>query len=150
MRWGTAEPIVPGPTKYKEIIKIFAENSTIWFTIVHKETGQFMGQCCVKVAEPVKNRDGVFVISMLPKFWGKGYGTEATRFTIDHAFRALGIQRVSLNVLEGNEAAIAIYKKIGFKEEGRKRRANWVDGHWEDGLSMGVLDEEWAEMHWKN
>jgi len=38
----------------------------------------------------------------------------------------------------------------GFKEEGRKRRANWVDGHWEDSFSMGVLDEEWAEMYWTN
>ncbi|KAG1854860.1 acyl-CoA N-acyltransferase, partial [Suillus subluteus] len=78
------------------------------------------------------------------------WGSEATKFTVDHAFRALGVQRVSLTVLEGNEAAIAVYKKIGFKEEGRKRRANWIDGHWEDSLSMGVLDEEWAEMYWKN
>ncbi|KAG1822496.1 acyl-CoA N-acyltransferase [Suillus subaureus] len=120
MRGVTAEPIAPRPTKYKESLKTLAENSTIWFTIVHRETGQFMGQCSIKVAEPVKNRDGLFGISMLPKFWGKGYGTEATRFTVDQAFRALGVQRVSLSVLEGNEAAIAVYKKIGFKEEGRK------------------------------
>ncbi|KAG1727139.1 acyl-CoA N-acyltransferase [Suillus lakei] len=150
MRGLTAEPIAPRPTIYKEYLKTLAENSTIGFTIVLKETGEFMGQCSIKVAEPVKNRDGWFGISMLPKFWGKGYGTEATRFTVDLAFRMLGVQRVSLDVLEGNEAAIAVYKKIGFKEEGRKRRANWVDGHWEDGLSMGVLDEEWAEMYWKN
>ncbi|KAG1879081.1 acyl-CoA N-acyltransferase [Suillus subluteus] len=150
MQGVTAEPTAPRPTKYKEFLKTLAENSTIWFTIVHRETGQFMGQCSIKVVEPVKNRDGLFGISMLPKFWGKGYGTEATRFTVDHAFRALGVQRVSLTILEGNEAAIAVYKKIGFKEEGRKRRANWIDGHWEDGLSMGVLDEEWAEMYWKN
>ncbi|KAG1743328.1 acyl-CoA N-acyltransferase [Suillus paluster] len=111
-----------------------------------------MGQCSIKVTEPVKNRDGLFGIGMLPKFWGKGYGTEATKFIVDHAFRVLGVQRVSLNVLEGNEAAIAVYKKckaIGFKEEGRKRRANWHDGHWEDGLSMGVLDEEWAKRYWR-
>ncbi|KAG2065602.1 acyl-CoA N-acyltransferase [Suillus decipiens] len=107
-----------------------------------------MGQCNIKVAESVKNRDGLFWISILPKFWGKGYGTEATRFTVDHAFRALGVQCVSLNVLEGNEAAIVVYKKCsGFKEEDGKRRTNWNDGHWEDSLSMGVLDEKWAEMY---
>ncbi|KAG0700461.1 acyl-CoA N-acyltransferase [Suillus ampliporus] len=149
MRGLIAEPITPQPTKYKEFLKTIAENSTIWFTIVLKETGEYMGQCSINVIEPVKNRDGLFGISILPKFWGKGYGTEATRFTVDQAFRALGVQRVSLNVVEGNEAAIAVYKKIGFKEEGRKRRANWFDGHWEDVLSMGVLDEEWAERYWK-
>ncbi|KAG2355645.1 hypothetical protein BDR07DRAFT_1302842 [Suillus spraguei] len=162
MRGVTAEPITPRPTKYKEFLKTLAENSTIWFTIVHKETGKFMGQCSIKVAEPVKNGDGLFGISMLPKFWGMGYGTEATRFTVDHAFRALGVQ---LNVSEGNEAAIAAYKKMWgnsnfmrcckdknqqLEAAGRKRRANCNDGHWEDSLSMGVLDEKWADMYWKN
>ncbi|OAX42327.1 acyl-CoA N-acyltransferase, partial [Rhizopogon vinicolor AM-OR11-026] len=145
----TADPVTPQPTKYKEFLKTLAENSTIWFTIVLKETGKFMGYCNIKWIEPAKNRDGVLGISMFPKFWGMGYGTEAATFIVDHAFRALGVQRVSLNVFEGNEAAIAVYKKIGFKEEGRKRRGNWIDGHWEDNLSMGVLDEEWAERYWK-
>ena len=108
----TADPTIPHPTKYKEIIKTLAENSTIWFTIVLQETGEFMGYCNIRWIEPIKNRDGIFGISMLPKFWGIGYGTEATTFTVDHAFRALGIPRVSLNVFEGNEAAIAVYKKV--------------------------------------
>ncbi|KAG2065589.1 hypothetical protein BDR04DRAFT_1032366, partial [Suillus decipiens] len=69
--------------------------------IVHRETGQFMGRCSIKVAEPANlNKDGSFGISMLLKFWGKGCGTEATRFTVDHAFRVPGVQRVSVNVLE--------------------------------------------------
>ncbi|KAG1758588.1 acyl-CoA N-acyltransferase [Suillus occidentalis] len=149
MRGVTAEPIAPHPTKYKESLKTLAESSTIWFTIVEKKNMHFMGQCSIKVAEPVKNRDGSFEISMYPRFWGQGYGMEAAWFIVDHAFKALGLQRVSLDVLEGNETAIKLCKKIGFKEEGRKRRANWVDGHWEDSLSMGVLDDEWAEMYWK-
>ncbi|KAG2145832.1 acyl-CoA N-acyltransferase [Suillus clintonianus] len=140
MREVTAESLTPQPTKYKESLKTLAENSTIWFTIILRETNEFVGQCSIKVAEPVKNRDGLFGISMFPKFWGKGCVTEAAWFTVDHAFKALGVQRVSLNVSEGNKAAIA--------EEGRKRRANWIDGHWEDGLSTGVLDEEWAERYW--
>lgn len=112
VRMLSAQPVAPRPTKYKEYLKTLAENSTIGFTITHKETGQFIGQCSIKVAEPVKNRDGSFGISMFPKFWGKGYGTEATWFTVDHAFKALGVQRVSLDVLEGNEAAIKLYKKM--------------------------------------
>lgn len=31
----------------------------------------------------------------------------------------------------------------GFVEEGRKRQANWIDGKWEDVVSMGILKEEW-------
>lgn len=65
-----------------------------------------------RVVEPVKNRDGLFRILMLPKSWDKGYGTEVMRFTAGHSFRALSYQCVSLNVLEGNEAAIVVYMKM--------------------------------------
>lgn len=37
----------------------------------------------------------------------------------------------------------------GFKHEGTKRRANWAEGHWEDLLYMGILEDEWAEIHKK-
>lgn len=35
----------------------------------------------------------------------------------------------------------------GFKEEGRKRRCNWVEGHWEDMIYMGILDDEWRSVN---
>ena len=110
-RFVTMEPNIPHPTKYKEFLKAQAEGSTIWFSIILKDTGEFVGQCSIKVSEP-KNRDGTFGISIYSKFWGNGYGTEASKSIIGHAFEALGIQRVSLTVLEGNAAAIAVYKKL--------------------------------------
>jgi RimJ/RimL family protein N-acetyltransferase len=70
-----------------------------------------MKECVIKVVEPVKNRDGLFGIAMLPIFLGKGNSMEATRFTVDHVLRALGVQRVSSSVSERNEAVIAVYKK---------------------------------------
>lgn len=110
-RFMMPEPLVPQPTKYKEFLKARAEGSAIWFSIILKDTGEFVGQCSIKVFEP-KNRDGTFGISMYPKFWGNGYGTEAAKFTIGYAFKSLGIQRVSLTVLEGNAAALAVYNKL--------------------------------------
>ncbi|KAF8558313.1 acyl-CoA N-acyltransferase [Imleria badia] len=77
-------------------------------------------------------RIGMVSLALHPRFWGAGYGTEVSRFVIGYAFKALRVQRVSLSVFEGNEAAIALYKRLGFKEEGRKRRCNWVEGHRED------------------
>jgi RimJ/RimL family protein N-acetyltransferase len=37
---------------------------------------------------------------------GKGYGTEATRLTLDYAFTALGLHNISLGVASFNPAAI--------------------------------------------
>ena len=110
-RFITNEPIVPRPTKYKGDIKKRAEQSTLFFMLILRETSEFVGQCSIMVQEP-KNRDGFFGIALHPKFWGAGYGTEVSRFVIGYAFKALGLQRVSLLVFEGNEAAIALYKRL--------------------------------------
>ncbi|KAG9312409.1 acyl-CoA N-acyltransferase [Chiua virens] len=145
-RGKTFGPVVPRPPKYKDFLRSLAEESTLWFTIAMRDTGEFVGHCLIRISE-YKNRDGEFSISLFPKFWGKGYGTEATVFTVGHAFSALGLQRLSLCVLEGNVAARRLYTKIGFREEGRKRRGNWAEGKWEDIIYMGVLEEEWAASH---
>jgi len=140
-------PIRPlGPT-YKETLKKLMDVPTFAAVITLTETGEFMGQGLLHVAEG-KNRDAEFSIVLLPKFWNKGYGTEATKFIIDHAFRWYGLHRASLNVFGNNPRAIAVYERIGFVMEGRKREAVWMDNGWVDSLSMGVLRKEWAALHW--
>jgi len=59
-----------------------------------------------------KNRDGIFGIMLEPKFWGRGYGEEVTRFVVDYCFHSLGLHRVSLGVFDGNERAKKLYEKV--------------------------------------
>ncbi len=76
--------------------------------------------------------------------WGHGYGTEATRLMLDHAFGTLGLHRVGLAVFEFNERAIRSYRRCGFAVEGRARESIWRDGRFWDELSMSILRDEWA------
>ncbi|OJA09327.1 hypothetical protein AZE42_05458 [Rhizopogon vesiculosus] len=130
-----------GP-KFKETLRAKIENATFGAIIVLKETGELVGQGSITVLEP-KNRDGMLGICLLPQFWNNGYGTEATKFMIDHSFKWFGLNRLSLTVFANNARAIAVYEKLGFVMEGRKRQALWMDNRWEDVLSMGILREEW-------
>jgi RimJ/RimL family protein N-acetyltransferase len=77
--------------------------------------------------------------------WGHGYGTEATRLMLDHAFGTLGLHRVALTVFEFNERAIRAYRRCGFVVEGRARESIWRDGRWWDELAMSVIVSEWQE-----
>ncbi len=76
--------------------------------------------------------------------WGHGYGTEATRLMVDHAFGTLGLHRISLNVFEFNERAIRAYVRVGFLVEGRSRESIWRDGRWWDELAMSILVSDWT------
>lgn len=75
---------------------------------------------------------------------GKGIGTFAVSSIIDHAFKNLNLRRLQLEVLEYNKSALSLYKKIGFVEEGRKRKAVYKNGEYVDELIMGLLRDEYA------
>ncbi|HEY3315563.1 MAG TPA: GNAT family N-acetyltransferase [Bacillota bacterium] len=51
--------------------------------------------------------------------WGKGYGTAATRLLLDYLFETLRVRRVWLEVVDFNERAIRMYRKVGFRETSR-------------------------------
>ncbi|KAF8970124.1 acyl-CoA N-acyltransferase [Flammula alnicola] len=92
------------------------------------------------------HRHSDYSIVLMPEFWNKGYGQAITKFMVHYAFLHLNMHRISLVVYEGNERAIAVYKKIGFINEGRQRKARWCNGAWSDIIQMGILMEDWTEM----
>src|SRR3990167_8572470 len=47
-------------------------------------------------------------------FWGKGFGTEATRLIVQYGFDTLHLESIWLRVLPTNTRAIRSYEKAGF------------------------------------
>ncbi|KAF9221487.1 acyl-CoA N-acyltransferase [Gyrodon lividus] len=143
-RLATTGELAPRGPQFKKYLRTQMECATFGAIIRLKETGEFIGQIVVHVLERM-NRDGTYGICLLPKFWNHGYGTEATMFMVEHSFRWIGLQRLSLSVFASNGRAIAAYEKAGFMMEGRKRASAWTNNRWEDVLFMGILRDEWIE-----
>lgn len=135
--------VVPRGPKFKQTIQGWLDNSRFHCVIVLKGTEEFVGYVTLR-DEQAKNRDGDIAIMIVQKYWSKGYGTEVMKFVVDYAFRSLGLHRVSLGVFAINDRGINLYKKLGFVEEGRIRKSQWIDGAWHDVILMGILEEEWA------
>ncbi len=90
------------------------------------------------------NRCAVFGIFIGDKaYWNNGYGSEATRLTLQHGFETLNLNRIYLHVFETNPRAIHVYDKIGFIREGNLRQATFRDGRYIDTLVMSMLRSEW-------
>ncbi len=79
-----------------------------------------------------------------PRFRGMGYGTEAIHLLLHYAFLELNLHRVGLDVIEYNETAIKLYRKMGFEVEGRRRQAVYRQGQRYDVIDMGILESEWT------
>ncbi len=108
--------------------------------------GVLIGGCALFNFQDV-HRTAEFGIGIGDKtYWGKGYGSEATRLMLDWAFRYRNLNRVWLTTLSCNERAIRCYLACGFVEEGRQRQHAWGDGQYHDLVYMGILREEW-EAH---
>ncbi|QXZ16949.1 GNAT family N-acetyltransferase [Pseudomonas sp. AO-1] len=70
---------------------------------------------------------------------GKGVGSTLLAAALDVADNWMNLHRVELSVYADNEAAIGLYRKFGFENEGLFRDYAVRDGRWVDTLSMARL-----------
>jgi RimJ/RimL family protein N-acetyltransferase len=131
-------------TREKEFLaQINRSETELALAIVVCETDQLIGATGFRDIS-MRHRHASFGISIGEKaLWGKGYGTEATRLLVRHAFQKLNLNRVQLEVYEFNKSAIRCYEKAGFQIEGRLRQTYFTDGRYWDTLVMGILRDEW-------
>lgn len=98
--------------------------------------------------ENMPSRTATFGISIGdPEYIGRGYGTETSVLTLDYAFAVLGYHKVNLDLFEYNARALAVYEKLGFVHEGRRRENHFSRGRFWDEILMGVTADEWWKRH---
>lgn len=73
-------------------------------------------------------------------FRGRGIGRQLIEATIAKAW-AKKLEKIELSVYASNEAALRLYRRMGFVEEGRRRRARLVDGIYDDIVLMGLFPD---------
>ena len=139
-----------GPMRRDEIERFFAARAlgpdSLSMAIHVRADDRLIGTCALSQLDP-DNGSALFHITIGEKdAWGHGYGTDATRLMVDHAFIGLGLHRVALTVFAFNERAIRSYRSVGFVVEGRAREAIWREGRWWDEISMSVLDSDWTAV----
>jgi RimJ/RimL family protein N-acetyltransferase len=138
------------PMRPEEIERFFAARvvgpDALAMAVHERVTGRLIGTCAFSQLDGANGSALYHITIGEPDAWGHGYGTEATRLMIDHAFGTLGLHRIALFVFEFNERAIRAYKRSGFVVEGRSRESIWRDGRWWDELAMSILESDWRRM----
>jgi RimJ/RimL family protein N-acetyltransferase len=133
----------------EEFLRRLATKETdVVLGVVVKEIDQLIGT--VGLHPEYRCRSARFGVALGEKSaWGRGYGTEATRLAMAHAFETLNMNRVWLHVYEYNVRGLQIYERIGFRTEGRLRQETYRDGRYWDVIVMGLLRGEWESARAK-
>ena len=133
--------------QYEKLEKQIDEEKKLYhFTIRAKADDRLMGKATIEWIEWT-NGNGFLRLGIgSVDDRRKGYGAQALKMLLRFAFTELNLYRVSANVQEYNEAAIALLKKFGFVEEVRRRQGIERDGRRWDLLTFGLLEEEWIQL----
>lgn len=115
----------------------------IMFTIENRQ-GEVVGGVNLN---GIDERNGTFGIGMQidRDHRGRGYGAAAMRLVLRYAFFERRLHKYNGSVLEGNAASAAMLKKVGCREEGRRRQTVFTDSRYHDEILFGLTRDEFAE-----
>lgn len=110
-----------------------------WAQFVAVEGATVLGWCDAIPGQAARGTAHVATlgVGVIHSHRGQGIGRKLIDAAIAKA-RDQGIEIIELSVQGSNARAIALYRKMGFVEEGRKIRGRLVDGIYEDVILMAL------------
>lgn len=104
-----------------------------WTTVL-KNTNEIIGWCGLKYLQDIQETDIGYRLK--PKYWNKGYATEASRACLKYGFDQFELKQIVAQVLPENKASIRVLEKVGMKY--------WKQLHTEEnpGLFYRIVKED--------
>ncbi|MFN2165058.1 MAG: GNAT family N-acetyltransferase [Anaerolineae bacterium] len=77
---------------------------------------------------------------------GHGYAEDAVRILLRYGFWERRYQKCNSACTHTNEASIRMHEKLGFVQEGRRRRQVFYNGQYHDDMLFGLTREEFDAL----
>ncbi|HIG55932.1 MAG TPA: N-acetyltransferase [Candidatus Handelsmanbacteria bacterium] len=92
------------------------------------------------------NRSANFRLALLCReFFGKGYGSEATRLRLSCGFERLDLYRIELAVYDLDPRAAHVYEKARFVREGLRRDVLYWQERYHSAIVLSILKPDYAK-----
>ena len=136
----SAQVTLPGE---REALAAIAKQQS--YAIIEKGTDELLGNFGLFAIEAVHRSAEIGIFLGEDGKRGSGLGTEALRLLCDYGFNILNLRSIHLKTYAFNERAEACYRKAGFKDAGRLRKAHFYAGAYHDILFLDILAEEFGQ-----
>jgi RimJ/RimL family protein N-acetyltransferase len=115
------------------------------FMVIEKKSGKPVGWALIRWWRAFSTTADLGLVIAEKRLRGKGFGTEATSLLVDVAFSQHNMHKAELFTRADNKAAIRAVTKCGFKLEGRHRDEVYFNGKYWDGLTFGLIRNEYGK-----
>jgi len=142
---GESENLTFGPGEFglsvqeeRAFLLHMAESPTSLYLIA-EIAGEIAGTLTFSTGKrPRLQHAGEFGMSILRSYWNLGVGSRMLAYLIEWARQTDAILKINLRVRVDNLAAIHLYEKYGFVQEGRVTREFYLRGQFVDVYMMGL------------
>ena len=114
--------------------------------VVLRESGELAG--VINVSEIVRGgfQSGYLGYYAFIPHAGQGYMTEGLALALRWVFGEMRLHRVEANIQPGNEASLALVRRLGFRREGMSPRYLKIAGRWRDHERWAISAEDWRSL----
>jgi RimJ/RimL family protein N-acetyltransferase len=131
----------PGKMVARTLIE-FRKGEHLSLSVLERESGRCVGRVGLRGLVWTYRKVESLSYWIDPRYWNRGYATEASYFLCGDAFDHLGMRRISSQALDRNVASLNVLRRLGFVEEGRERAAVCRRGKCMDMVLFGLLKGE--------
>ena len=124
--------------------KDYADGSGLRYGIVITATGELVGVASLFAFNRDNRRCDIGYV-LGSRHWGQGYVSEALAPVLEHAFGALGMNRIEADIDPRNVASGRVLEKLAFRREGYMPERWFVHGETADTAFYGLIKRYWDE-----
>lgn len=143
--WEATQPELSGrPPGFGRMVRLLAREARAGRMLPLAVTyeGRLVGQITVSGIQWGSLRSGQIGYWVDHRMAGRGIIPTAVALVTDRCLLGLGLHRMEVNIRPENAASLRVVAKLGFREEGLRRRYLHISGTWCDHLTFALTSEE--------
>ncbi len=129
----------------RQFIKQFKNSKEILLGIFLKRDRRYIGNIALRLIDERNRSADIGLMIGDADSRGQGFGAEALRLIVEHAFFCLNLHRVMAGIVESNVPSVRLFERLGFQKEGMLREYFYVNGKHESFLLYGLLRPEYKK-----
>lgn len=122
--------------------RLWSSNQDYFFAIYFRKNDEFIGTLKIGLIDWQARTADIGILIGNKDYWGKGICKDAVSTACGYAFKYFGMRKLTGGTLAANVAMCKCFERIGFREEGIRRKQNFFEGEYVNHILYGIFKKE--------